>query len=99
MPAPAPMSKQEKLALDAEISKKIEWSVYGNTITAKLPVVEIPTKNPIFRIVRVFSYGTLESGYRFKEDYFAMDFGPSGWVIDIGKIYRNYKRATLEKRI
>ena len=94
MPAPAPMSELEK----AEIAKKIEWSGHGNIVTGRLPVVEIPTKDPFFRIVRVFSSGTSESGYRFKEDYLTADLGRPR-SIDIGKIIREHDRAKKEKAI
>lgn len=92
MSAPTPLSELEK----AEIAKKIEWSGHGNIMTGKLPIVEIPTKDPFFRIVRVFSSGTSESGYRFKEDYLTVDLGRPR-SIDIGKIIRDHYRAKREK--
>jgi hypothetical protein len=92
MPAPAPMSELEK----AEIAKKIEWSGHGNIMTGKLPVVEIPKKNPIFRIVRVFSSEISENKYHFKEYCPTIDIDFSS---DIGEIIRDHYRAEMEKAI
>lgn len=89
VPAPT-ISELEKAA----IAKKIEWSSNGNVTTGKLPIVEIPTKNPIFRIVRVFSSEISENEYHFTEYCPTIDFS-----IDIGEIIRNYDRAKREKAI
>jgi|GEM_PF-4027590 hypothetical protein len=79
LPAPAPLTEQEKEKISQEIADKIEWSIYGDTVTGVLPIIEIPESDPFFRIVRVFRSDT-KDGYHFKEEPPNIE-----WRVDIGK--------------
>lgn len=86
LPAPAPLTEQEKGKIAQEISDKIEWNGYGDTVTGKLPIIEIPKNDPFFRLVRVSTFGA-RNGYHFNEEYVGFDFGRPR-IIDVGKFIR-----------
>jgi len=92
VPAPAPLTDQEKTA----IANEIEWSGYANIMTGKLPLVEFPKNDPIFRIVKVLDTGFAENGNYIHEEYFALEFVFQE-SIDLEKITSNHMASTREK--
>ena len=51
IPAPTPLSQQQKKELMEKIEKETEWSGHGDTIIATIPLIKI-SENPRIRIVR-----------------------------------------------
>lgn len=84
-PASAPLTEQEEARIAKELASKVEWSGYGNIVTAKIPIIEIPKNDPIFRIVRVFTSGEEKNGYHFEGESLGIDFGRPR-RIDVGKM-------------
>jgi len=78
------------------IVKNIEWSGHGNTMTGKLPIIEIPEKDPIFRIVRVFTFEKSGEKFSAKSSFFTID---GGIRLELGEFIREYDRKKRQEKL